>query len=150
MWLIYSTIITSIQKSLRKCSDWITDSVFNHTINISKYNPLAGSNYMKLPKELETPSPSLKKESLINIENTDVNECFKCFFMRYLNSVVHQQARIRKTNILQRNLILKIWNSQSKLEILKKLKKRIASVFVSRNTFKKHIYYWFIIDSRRI
>ena len=62
MWLIYSTIITSIQKSLRKCSDWITDSVFNHTINISKYNPLAGSNYMKLPKELETPSPPSKKK----------------------------------------------------------------------------------------
>ena len=98
MWLIYSTIITSIQKSLRKCSDWITDSVFNHTINISKYNPLAGSNYMKLPKELETPSPSLKKKSLINIENTDVNECFKCFFVRYLNSAVHQQARIRKVD----------------------------------------------------
>ena len=35
---------------------------------------------------------------MINIQNTDVNECFKCFFVRYLNSAVHQQARIRKVD----------------------------------------------------
>ena len=145
MWLIYSTIITSIQKSLRKCSDWITDSVFNHTINISKYNPLAGSNYMKLPKELETPSPSLKKKSLINIENTDVNECFKCFFMRYLNSVVHQQARIRKTNILQRNLILKM-KFPVKIRDTQKIKKKNCISLCVKKYFQKTylllIYYW--------
>ena len=35
----------------------------NHNINISKYNPLAGSSYIKLPKELNHP-----RKGLINIQ----------------------------------------------------------------------------------
>ena len=42
---IYNTIITNIQKSLGKGSGWIIDSVIDHDISISKYNPLAGSIY---------------------------------------------------------------------------------------------------------
>ena len=38
-----------------------------HTINISKYNPLAGSSYIRLRKELDHP-----RKGLINIQNTDV------------------------------------------------------------------------------
>ena len=49
---IYTTIISNIKKSLGKGSDWISDSVIDHTISISKYNPLAGSSYIRLPKEL--------------------------------------------------------------------------------------------------
>ena len=37
---IYTTIITNIQKSLGKSSGW----------SISKYNPLAGSSYIKLER----------------------------------------------------------------------------------------------------
>ena len=44
---IYITVITKIQKSLGKGSGWIIDSVIDHTISISKYNLLAGSNYKK-------------------------------------------------------------------------------------------------------
>ena len=51
----YTTIITKIKKSLGKGSGWIIDSVIDHTISISKYNPLAGSSYIKLPKELHHP-----------------------------------------------------------------------------------------------
>ena len=47
---IYSVIISNIQKSLGRGSGWIIDSVVDHTTNISKYKPLAGSSYMKLPK----------------------------------------------------------------------------------------------------
>ena len=50
---IYTTIILNIQKDLGRGSGWITDSVVSHTINISKHNPLAGSSYIKLPKELD-------------------------------------------------------------------------------------------------
>ena len=46
---IYTTIITNIQKSLRKGLGWLIDSVIDHTISISKYNRLAGSSYIKLP-----------------------------------------------------------------------------------------------------
>ena len=41
---------------------WINNSVVHHTINTSKYNLLAGSSYIKLPKELDKP-----KKGLINI-----------------------------------------------------------------------------------
>ena len=50
---IFSTIVSNIQKSLEKGSGWITDTVVNHTINISKYNLLSGRSYIKLPKELD-------------------------------------------------------------------------------------------------
>ena len=43
---IYTTIITNIQKSLGKGSGWIIDSIIDHTISISNYNPLAGSSYI--------------------------------------------------------------------------------------------------------
>ena len=44
---IYTTIIKNIQKSLRKGSVWIIDSVIDYTISISKYTPLSGSSYTK-------------------------------------------------------------------------------------------------------
>ena len=44
---VYTTIIRNIQKSLAKGSGWIINSVIDHTINISKYNPLAGSSCIK-------------------------------------------------------------------------------------------------------
>ena len=61
-----------MQKSLGKGSGWITDSVLDHNINCSKNNPLAGSSYTKLPKELDHP-----RQVLIDIQNIDENECFK-------------------------------------------------------------------------
>ena len=57
---IYILIISNIYNSLGKGPAGIIDSVIDH--NISKYNPLAGSSYIKLPKELKLP-----KKSLINI-----------------------------------------------------------------------------------
>ena len=47
---IYTTVITDIQKYLGKGSRLIIDSVIDHTISISRYNSLAGSSYIKLPK----------------------------------------------------------------------------------------------------
>ena len=90
---IYITIITNIQKSLGKGSGQIIDSVIDHTISISKYNPLAGSSYIKLPKELDHP-----RKGLINIQNTDDNECFKWCLVRYLNPADHHPARITKAD----------------------------------------------------
>ena len=52
---IYSTILWNIQNSLGKGSGWIIDSVIDNNINMSKYNPLAGRSYIKLPKELNHP-----------------------------------------------------------------------------------------------
>ena len=41
---IYTTIVSNIQKYLRKSSGWIIDSVIEHDISIIKYNLLAGSS----------------------------------------------------------------------------------------------------------
>ena len=49
---IYTTVMSNIPKYLAKGSGWIIDSVNDHTIIISKYNLLAGSIYIKLPKEV--------------------------------------------------------------------------------------------------
>ena len=75
---IYTTIITNIQKSLGEFSGLIIDSVIDNTITISKYNPLVGSSYIKLPKELDHP-----RKDFINIQNTDGNECFKWCLVKY-------------------------------------------------------------------
>ena len=51
---------------------WKHYSVIDHTTGTSKYNPLAGSSYIKLPKKLDHP-----RKALIDIQNIDDNECFK-------------------------------------------------------------------------
>ena len=76
-----------------KGSGWIIDSVIDHTVSISKYNPLAGSSYIKLPKELHHP-----RKGLINIENTDDNECFKWSIVRYLDPADRNPASFTKAD----------------------------------------------------
>ena len=53
--LIYTKITTNLQKFSGNSLGWIIDSVINHAVSISKYNPLAGSSYIKLTKEIEHP-----------------------------------------------------------------------------------------------
>ena len=107
------------KKSLGKGSGWIIDSVIDHNISISKYNPLAGSSYIKLSKELDHP-----RKGLINIQNTDDNDCFKWCLVRYV-----AQQDLQK--ILPKSLILKTQNFQLKLETLTKLKKKKNSIGIS-------------------
>ena len=76
-----------------KGSGWIFDLAIDHAISISKYNPLAGSSYIKLPKKLDHP-----RKDLINIQNTDDNECFKWCLVRYLSSADHHLVRIKKAD----------------------------------------------------
>ena len=90
---IYTTIITNIWKSLGKSAAWIIDSVTDHSISISKYNPLAGNSYIKFPKELHHP-----RKGLVNIQNSDDNECFKWCIVRYLNLEDPDPAEITKAD----------------------------------------------------
>ena len=90
---IYTAIITNIQESLEKDSGWIIDSVVDHTISISKYNPLAGSSYIKLSKELDHP-----RKGLINIHNIDDNECCKWCFVGYFTPADNNPKRVTKSD----------------------------------------------------
>ena len=47
---VYTTITSNVQKSLGKSSGWIIDSVIDHNISISNYNPLVGSSCIELPE----------------------------------------------------------------------------------------------------
>ena len=91
---VYTIIIKkNIQRSSSKDSMLDYWPVIDHTIGISKYNPLTGSSYIKLPKELDHP-----RKGLINIQNTDDNEYFKWCLVRYLNPVDHHPAtKLTKT-----------------------------------------------------
>ena len=59
----------------------------------SKYEPLSGTSYIKLPKTIW---PS--KKALNNIQNIKDNECFKWCLVRHLHPADHNPARIRKTD----------------------------------------------------
>ena len=69
---VYTTIKSNIQKSSGKGPRWIIDSVIENNINVLKNNPLAGSSYIKLPKELDHP-----RKGLDNVQHIDDNECFQ-------------------------------------------------------------------------
>ena len=88
---IYTTIITNIPKSSGKGSGLIADSVIDYTVSTSKYNHLAGSSFIKIAKGLDHPI-----EGLINIKNTDDNQCFKWGLVRHLNPADHNPRRITK------------------------------------------------------
>ena len=121
--LIYTTVIKNIQKSLGKGSGWIIDSVIDHTISISKYNPLAGSSYIKLPKELDHP-----RKELINILNNDDNEYFKWCLVRYLNSADHKpRASTKPDTDFAKRLNFKDITFPVKIRNIHKIKKRILS-----------------------
>ena len=62
--------INKIDQWTSEVSGWIIDRVANSYINIANYEPLSGSSYIPLPKELNN---SMK--GLINIKNKDL----KCF-----------------------------------------------------------------------
>ena len=47
----------------------LIDSVIGHIISISKYNPLTGGNYIKLPKELDHPRKILIVFKILMIMN---------------------------------------------------------------------------------
>ena len=124
---IYSKIISNIQKSLGKGSGWITDSVIDHTISISRYNPLTGTSYIKLPKELDHP-----RKRLIIIQHFDDNKCFKWSFVRYLNP---NPAKIAKAD---KNFAKKLYFTGIKFQVI--IRDRIGiSVFGYENQEKHSI-----------
>ena len=63
---------------INKVSGWNVESIESEYISISTYRPLAGSSYMNLPVELESP-----RKGLIDIKNKDQ----KCFLWRHVRHI---------------------------------------------------------------
>ena len=77
-------------------------SLIEDNIIISRY-PLAGSSYIKLPKELDNP-----RKGLINIQNIVDSECFKWSIVKYVSAPNDCPARITKADKdFAKSLILK-------------------------------------------
>ena len=136
---IYTTIIENIQKYLAKGSRLIIDSVIDHTTSISKYNALAGSSYIKLPKGLDHP-----RKGLINIQNGDDNECFKWCLVRYLNPADYHPARVAKADKdLSKTLYFKDIIFPVKIRDILKIENKNStgiSVFANENKEKYPTY----------
>ena len=117
--------------------------VIDHIINISKYNTSVGSSYIKLPKKL------------ISIPNFDDNECFKWCVVTYLHPADHHLAINRKIpNLFGDELDFKDIKFPVKIKDISKIyennfigtdvfdyenKKKKYLIYVSKNTFKKHV-----------
>ena len=130
---ICTTIITNIQKSLGKGSGWITNSIIDYAISISKYSPLAGSSYIKLLKELDHP-----RKGLINIQNIDDNECFKWYLVRCLHPADHHP-----TKAFPKRLDFKDIKFPVKTRDIHKIEKKNSiciSVFGCENKVKYSVY----------
>ena len=106
---------------------------------MSNYNPLAGSSYIKLTKELDHP-----RKGLINIQNIDDNECFKQCLVRYLNPADRNPARITKADKdFAKKLDLKNIKFPFKVRDIHKIEKKNSigiSVFHYQNKEKHSIY----------
>ena len=85
-------ILNKVAQWISEGSGWSIGSVDNHYLNIVKYQPLKGSNYMILPTELRNSS-----KGLINIKNDD-NEYFRWCHIRHLDPQDKNPQRIKKAD----------------------------------------------------
>ena len=85
-------IIEKINNYVDRGSGGTVHSVDDHYINIVKYQPVGGSSYIPLPKELQN-----SKKGLINMKNYD-NQCFRWCHIRHLNPQEKYPQRIKKVD----------------------------------------------------
>ena len=86
----FEELINKIDQWTSEGSAWIIDRVETFYINIANYEPLSGSSYIPLPKELNN---SMK--GLINIKNKDL-KCFMWCHIRLINPQNKNAERINK------------------------------------------------------
>ena len=95
---LYKTMMNKMLESLatyqQRGSNWVFDSVEELSLFTVEYEPLSGSSYIPLPKNLAD------KKAIINMKNDD-NECFKWCITRALNPVARDSERITKILRLQ-------------------------------------------------
>ena len=74
---------------------WIVELIESQYSNISTYEPLSGSSYIKLPAELK--KSKKKKKELINIKNND-QKCLLWCHVRHINPGRTHPERITQTD----------------------------------------------------
>ena len=76
-------ILEKIQQFRNNGSGWVFENVESFDINIDPFEPLSGSSYISLPKNLED------KKAIINVRNENDHECFKWA----INSAIYQREK---------------------------------------------------------
>nr|DAC81289.1 TPA_asm: PolB [Corynactis coral adintovirus] len=87
-------ILDIIAQWVSEGSGWTIRSVDGHYINTIQYQPMTGSSYIDLPKDLRGGT-----KKLVNMKNED-NECFRWCHIRYLNPQNKDPQRIKKVDRL--------------------------------------------------
>ena len=92
---IYNEMIDEIEEEIQKVeqaegSGWVFLEVENLTLHTDIWDPIKGSSYIDLPKELKN------KNAIINMKNKDNNKCFLWCVLRALNPKDRDAERIDK------------------------------------------------------
>ena len=91
---LYDSLMEELSKRVDRLTDtqgsgWIFDKIEKIEIHTVEWEPLRGSKFIQLPKEI------LDKHAVINMQNND-EECFKWCMARAANPVTKNPARIDK------------------------------------------------------
>ena len=92
---IYNEMRDEIEEEIQKVeqtegSGWVFLEVENLTLHTDIWDPIKGSSYIDLPKELKN------KKAIINMKNKDNNKCFLWCVLRALNPKDKDAERIDK------------------------------------------------------
>ena len=92
---IFKEMMDEIEEEVQKVehaegSGWVFVEVENLTLHTDIWNPINGSSYIDLPKELKN------KNAIINMKNEDNNKCFLWCVLRALNPKDKNAERIDK------------------------------------------------------
>ena len=92
---IYNEMVDEIEEEIQKVeqaegSGWVFLEVENLTLHTDIWDPIKGSSYINLPKELKN------KNAIINMKNEDNNKCLLWCVLRALNPKDKNAERIDK------------------------------------------------------
>ena len=92
---IYNEMMDEIEEEIQKVeqaegSGWVFLEVENLTLHTDIWDPIKGSSYIDLPKELKN------KNAIINMKNKDNDKCFLWCVLRALNPKDRDAERIDK------------------------------------------------------
>ena len=92
---IYNEMVDEIEEEIQKVeqaegSGWVFLEVENLTLHTDIWDPIKGSSYIDLPKELKN------KNAIINMKNENNNKCFLWCVLRALNPKDKNAERIDK------------------------------------------------------
>ena len=86
----FEEILSRLDNWINECSGWIIDEVKRLYINTANYEPLSGSSYIQLPRELNN-----SRKGLVNNKNKNL-KCFMWCHIRLINPTDSYPEKINK------------------------------------------------------